>query len=186
MIPAAAADMRIRDAVASDAEGIAAIGRVAFPELHRDALDQATIELVVEQIYSVDALVACIGRCARAEDAHFLVAERGGLVVGYLHYDCHGPEPELHRIYVDPEQKGNGIGSALMRELHQRLAPGASYVLLVLASNTHAIAFYRRHGLQEVAQLNGVEFFREHMDVEFPPGTPEVPAVVLRFTNAES
>jgi ribosomal protein S18 acetylase RimI-like enzyme len=186
MIPAEAADLRVREAVASDAEGIAAIGRVAFPELHKAALDQATIELVVEQIYSVEALVACIGRCARARDAHFLVAERGGLVAGYLHYDCDGPEPELHRIYVDPEQKGNGIGSALMRELHQRLAPGASYVLLVLASNTPAIEFYRRHGLHELARLNGVEFFREHTDIEFPPGTPEVPALVLRFTNSGS
>jgi GNAT superfamily N-acetyltransferase len=46
------------------------------------------------------------------------VAEGDGEVLGYLHYDCEGSEPELHRIYVDLERKRAGIGSALLRELH--------------------------------------------------------------------
>jgi hypothetical protein len=57
---------------------------------------------------------------------------------------------------------------------------------MAFASNTPAIEFYRRHGLHEVGRLNGVEFFRERMDIEFPPGTPEVPALVLSFTNSGS
>ena len=34
--------------------------------------------------------------CANADDAEFLVAERDGEVIGYLHYDSEGVEPELH------------------------------------------------------------------------------------------
>jgi ribosomal protein S18 acetylase RimI-like enzyme len=179
-------ELLVRDAVASDAEGIAAIGQVAFPELHLDLLDQSLIELIVAETYSVAALVECIDRCAASRDAHFLVAERRGALAGYLHYDSDGAEPELHRIYLDPAQKRSGIGSALLGELHARIALGDSYILMVAAANDPAIAFYRRHGLEEEQRVDAVAFYREHMGVEFPPGTPELPALVLRYTHRTS
>jgi len=174
----------VRDAVASDAAGIAAIGRRAFPELHKDVLDESMIELVVAQTYSLAGLRACIDLCARSEGAHFLIAERAGALVGYLHYDSVGPEPELHRIYVDPGQKRAGIGSALLREHHARLPAGGSCILMVFAANQVAINFYRRHGLQVERRVDAVEFYREHAGVDFPPDTPPLPALVLRFTSA--
>ena len=173
----------VRDAVAADAAGIAAIGRVAFSELHRDVLDDSMIELVVAETYSIASLRACIDLCARSDGAHFLVAERAGALIGYLHYDSVGSEPELHRIYVDPGQKRAGIGSALLREHHARLSTGESYVLMVFAANETAIEFYRRHGLEEQARVDAVEFYREHAGVDFPPDTPPLPALVLRFTK---
>jgi hypothetical protein len=93
---------------------------------------------VVAQTYSIEALTACITRCATADDAAFLVAERDGGGVGYLHYDCEGTEPELHRIYGDPSSKRGGIGNARMHALHARLPPGGSYVLLVAELKTDA------------------------------------------------
>ena len=96
--------------------------------------------VVVEQTYSIAALTECITRCEKDDDAEFLVAEDNGEVVGYLHYDCDGAEPELHRIYVDLERKRAGIGSALMRALHARLRPGSAYVLLVAEQNTPTLA----------------------------------------------
>jgi hypothetical protein len=33
-------------------------------------------------------------------------------VIGYLHYDAEGAEPELHRIYVNPDEKRGGVGGA--------------------------------------------------------------------------
>ena len=174
----------VRDAVAGDAAGIAAIGRVAFPELHKGVLDESMIELVVAQTYSLAGLRACIDLCARSDGAHFLVAERAGALVGYLHYDSVGTEPELHRIYVDPDQKRAGIGSALLREHHARLPAGDSYILMVFAANQAAIDFYRRHGLEEERRVDAVAFYREHAGVDFPPDTTPLPALVLRFTSA--
>jgi ribosomal protein S18 acetylase RimI-like enzyme len=174
---------RVRDAVLADAEAIAAIGQIAFPEPHRGVLDQALIELIVSETYSVAALRECITNCARCDGAHFLVAERASRPVGYLHYDSEGSEPELHRIYVDPDQKGTGIGGALLREHHARLVPGSSYILMVAEANESAIAFYRAHGLEVHARVDGNEFFSQHMDVVFPPDTPAVPALVLRFVS---
>jgi ribosomal protein S18 acetylase RimI-like enzyme len=175
----------IRDGEPADAAGVAAIGRIALPETFRDLCDPVVIRNIVEQSYSLQALRDCITACRRAEDAHFLVAEREGRVVGFLHYDCEGDEPELHRIYLEPAMKRQGIGSSLMDELHRRLAPSATYILMVIAGNRPAVAFYQRHGFVEQAKVDGPTYMSEHMGVTFPPGTPPAPALVLRFTKAE-
>jgi len=75
-----------------------------------------------------------------------------------------------------------GIGSALMNELHARLEPRSTYILMVVADNRPAVAFYGRHGLVEQARVDGPTYMHEHMGVEFPEATPPVPALVLRYT----
>ena len=111
------------------------------------------------------------------------MAEEDGEVLGYLHYDCDGAEPELHRIYVDLERKRAGIGSALMRELHARLRPGSSYVLLVVEANTRARAFYERHGLIVERRLDGPSHYRAtiRLDLDSPPQVAD--ALLMRFTK---
>jgi len=147
MTMTASGETAVREATVADAPAISAIGTVAFPAVHNAIAGEAFSQAVVEQTYSIGALTECISRCARSDDAVFLVAERDGAVVGYLHYDCVGHEPELHRIYVDPEQKRGGVGSTLMREFHAWLDPGSTYVLLVAEENRDAQAFYARYGL---------------------------------------
>jgi hypothetical protein len=83
----------VRDANPADAAGIATIGKVAVPETYRDLVDPVVLRNIVEQSYSIEALRACIVRCRDAGDAHFIVAEMDDRVVGFLHYDCEGPDP---------------------------------------------------------------------------------------------
>jgi ribosomal protein S18 acetylase RimI-like enzyme len=175
----------VRDADPADAEAIAEIGRVAVPDTYKDIIrDASVMDAIVAQTYRVAALRECIARCAQDEAAHFLVAERRpGRILGFLHYDCDGSVPELHRVYVDPTRKRQGIGSALLRELHARLDPGASYVLMVVAANRPAVSFYEHHGFVEAERVDGVTYMHEQMRVEFSPGTPDVPALILRFTK---
>jgi len=176
----------VRDADAADAADIAAIGEAAVPETYRDLVDPLVLRNIVAQSYSIEALRACIARCRDAGDARFIVAEMDDRVVGFLHYDCEGPDPELHRIYIEPALKRKGIGSALLHELHQRLAPGASYILMVVAANLPAVTFYQRHGFVEEAKVDGPTYMSEHMGVTFPTGTRRAPALVLRFTKSSS
>jgi ribosomal protein S18 acetylase RimI-like enzyme len=184
MPPTTVLNTIVRDALPADAPGIAAIGTVAVPATYKDLIgDKSVLSAIVEQSYALDALRKCVARCATSEDAHFLVAEQTGRVVGFLHYDCEGPEPELHRIYVEPTLKRGGIGSALLQELHARLDPGVSYVLMVVAANRGAVSFYEDHGLSEVERVDGVTYMHERMGVDFPPDTPAVPALLLRFTK---
>lgn len=173
--------LRVRDATLADAPAVSAIGKAAVPVTYAGLCDELVIGSIVEQSYAVDALRECISRCERDSDAHFLVAEDGGVVAGFLHYDSEGPEPELHRIYVDPARKRRGIGSALLRELHARLSEGSTYILMVIADNRPAVRFYEQHGLVEHDRVDGPTYMHEQMGVEFPPGTSPAPALLLRF-----
>lgn len=173
--------LQIRAAERRDAAAIAAFGSVAFRRTYEDAVPKRLVDTVVGQTYTTTALERTIARCTREEGAHFLVAEDADeRVVGYLHFDSAGSEPELHRIYVDPEQTGRGIGHLLVEELHRRLPAGSSYVLLVVAANTRAIRFYERHGLQRDHEVDAVQHYRDAMNVELPPAA-EVPSLIMRY-----
>ena len=180
------APLVIRTAVVADAPSIAAIGSVAFPAVHDAVVGAEFAAAVVEQTYSVEALTDSITRCSAAGDAEFLVAERDGDVIGYLHYDSEGAEPELHRIYVDPGRKRGGVGSALMRELHARLPPGGQYILLVAEANTDAQAFYRRHGLVSESRVDGPRHYRKAMAIEIDAPPPAAAALLMRFIPSGS
>jgi ribosomal protein S18 acetylase RimI-like enzyme len=185
MIEPVAPRLVVRDAVPADAAAITAIAKIAIPETYKEIIaDASVMAAIVEQSYATAALTECITRCSLAEDAHFLVAEQHRQVLGFLHYDSEGARPELHRIYVDPTHKRHGIGSALLSELHRRLPPNSTYILMVVAANQPAVSFYERHGLAVAENVNGVAYMHEQMGVQFEPGAPEVPALILRFTKA--
>ncbi len=173
--------MVIRDATGADAEAIVAIGSIGFARTHEHLLGKAATRAVVDQTYTREAVAHSIARCGSTDDAHFLVAEREGRVVGYLHYDCFASEPELHRIYLDQTEIGRGTGSRLMEELHARLGPDSSYIVMTAVANNTARQFYERHGLVELRRIpDGNAFYRESMGVDFPQDSPAVPAVVMR------
>jgi GNAT superfamily N-acetyltransferase len=173
--------VRVREATTADVEAIVAIGTVGFARVHEHLLGVAATRAVIDQTYSRDAVTESVARCAAAADAHFLVAERDGRVVGYLNYDCFASEPELHRIYLAQEEIGRGTGSRLMTEHHARLGPDATYVVMVAVANGTACRFYERNGLADECRIpDGKAFYRDRMKVRFPPNAPPVPAVVMR------
>ena len=175
-----AAAVHVRDAAPDDAAAIAVIGAEGFSGSYATILAPAVIEAVIEQTYSRVAVADCVRRCVAAPDAEFLVAERDEQVVGFLHFDSEGPNPELHRIYVDPTRTGGGIGAALLDELHRRLPASASYILMVLAPNTGAIRFYENHGLEIERDTDAVSHYKDNMGF-VPPDTPPVPALIMRY-----
>lgn len=129
---------------------------------------QTAIDAVVAQLYDVEAVTASIAAAQRHPGSRFLVAEIGDAVVGFLDYDERGPEPELHRIYLRPQVIGTGVGTLLIEALHESLPADTAYVLLVLAGNTRAIAFYRRHGLVVRDTIDVAPYYLERMGVTLP------------------
>ncbi len=88
----------------------------------------------------------------------FLVAEYGGKVIGYvMGYLRPDLEGHIMSIAVDPEYRGNGIGSALLAEAIERLIrEGARYIgLEVRVSNIGAIRLYERFGFMRVKRIIG-------------------------------
>ena len=137
----------VRDAAARDAESIARVARASGTETYRDIFEPAFIEDFLRTNYATDALAAQAERAVPRDDAHFLVAERDGVIVAFAQYGLGPRGPELFRIYADPSHFGAGAGFALLEELHQRLTGHVdSYVVDVHSRNERGRAFYDRNG----------------------------------------
>ncbi len=106
-------DVVVREASEADAEAIGAIGRLAFPAVHLEIAGEEFVAAVVEQTYSIEAVAACIRRWALPTRRCFLLPNATVQWSGTC--TTTATAPSLHRIYVDPEQKRGGIGSALIR-----------------------------------------------------------------------
>jgi len=93
--------------------------------------------------------------------AEVLLAEVNGAIVGYSYFRA-GPAPdcvsaerpfEISRFYVDREQHGRGIASALMdRTLAAAASLGDAIWLSVWEHNGRALSFYRRYGFEVVGE----------------------------------
>ena len=168
-----------RPAQLEDAPAIASIGRAAVPRTYEGVVTPTVVATVVDQLYTDEAVAASLAALAEEPNSRFLVAEVDREVVGFLHYDELGPEPELHRIYLRPDAIGSGVGTVLMEALHASLLPGAGYILLVVADNARAIAFYRRHGLVVRETIDAMPYYRAHMSVAIPSDAPPVSAHIM-------
>ena len=86
----------------------------------------------------------------------FLVAEYGGRIIGYvMGYLRPDLEGHIMNIAVDPEYRGNGIGTALLTEVIERLInEGARYIgLEVRVSNEKAIRLYESFGFKKIKRI---------------------------------
>lgn len=86
-----------------------------------------------------------------------LVAREGDAIVGFVMFEPESGSYEqdadrgiVHNLYVVPERRGEGVGSALLAAAEDALADeGADVVALeVMAENDAARRFYRRHGYE--------------------------------------
>lgn len=73
--------------------------------------------------------------------------EVGGLVVW------------IEEVYVKDKYRGQGLGSALLRHVHELYRDAARFRLEVTAENTGAIALYKRLGYQ---MLDYLQMSKEH------------------------
>jgi ribosomal-protein-alanine acetyltransferase len=91
--------------------------------------------------------------------AVFLVAERGGQIVGegiaLLRHHKHSLSGRVYSLAVDPAHRGQRIGERLMRAMVEQLSDrGVRRVYLeVEASNTSAVHLYERLGFRSIGGL---------------------------------
>ena len=81
----------------------------------------------------------------------FLVALEGEKIVGYCGIVTVLDEGDVVKVAVDQEYQGQGIGTALMENLIQRMQESGvrTIHLEVRQSNESAIALYRKMGFAE-------------------------------------
>ncbi len=142
----------VRDAAPDDAAAISQVAQASWRDTYRDIFEPSFIEDFLARNYNEAALARSAETAiASSGTAVFLVAERDGRIVGYLHFGDGPAGPELFRIYADPAHYGTGVGSELLAELHRRIEGSVDgYVLHVHSRNERGLAFYERNGFVTV------------------------------------
>ncbi|CAN5324140.1 ribosomal protein S18-alanine N-acetyltransferase [soil metagenome] len=89
---------------------------------------------------------------AQSSSRHFVVAEEDGDILGYAGLCAFDEEAHVQTIGVRRDRQGEGIGTALLRDLLAEAdRRDLSTVLLeVRAGNTAARRLYLRHGFRQI------------------------------------
>ena len=142
----------IRAATGDDIGALALVGAATFLDGFAGILDGAALVAHCQQNHSETAYRHYLDKGARA----FLAEAEGGAPVGYALISAPELEAardgdiELKRIYALSRYHGSGMAAAL---LDAALAATAGYERLLLGvkdDNHRAIAFYRKHGFEQI------------------------------------
>jgi L-amino acid N-acyltransferase len=104
-----------------------------------------------------------------------LVAEDAGAIVGFASYGPFRPWPAYlysveNSLYVAPEKRGRGIGSALLPALIQRAAERGLHTMIagIDATNEASLRLHAKFGFERVAQFREVGWkFERWLDLAF-------------------
>ena len=94
------------------------------------------------------------------ESSPAFVAERDGGLLAYYLLRTGKEDPdaiELESLFVEPDAIGEGIGEVLL-EHARREASRAGYRWLLIASDPHAVGFYRAAGAQRIGARPSLSF----------------------------
>ena len=139
----------IRPAVPADLDAVVRLSAVLFRE------DSGRRDATVDQDWPAREGAAYFGAVLGRDDARLLVADAGGVVVGYAAGRLSGrsalslvPIATLESIAVHPSSRGRGVGAALAEALIAWAQDrGAAQIrVTAYAANDGAIRLYRRLG----------------------------------------
>jgi diamine N-acetyltransferase len=149
-----------RDALAQDAEALAALARDTFIATFGPLYPAHDLASFVAQTYGAPIQRAQIADTSRA----FRLAVQGDDLIGYcgigpmkLPFDAGGRRTfEIYTLYVVEAAKGAGVANALMDwAIANSRARGAQDLYLgVYADNARAQRFYTRHGFEIVGRYD--------------------------------
>ncbi len=83
------------------------------------------------------------------------MAERGGRIAGFIVVNMHGPfRGYIQTVCVTPEQRGQGLGTALIHWAEERIFRESPNVFLCVSSfNDDALHLYQRLGYEVIGEL---------------------------------
>ena len=122
--------------------------------------DAASVVRLIRQLgEAADITEAYVLKYLAGSQRGVLIAQRGNSAHGLLSYSVRadlfhaGNSVLIEELIVDKDCRGDGIGSALMHALFERLPmlDCREVCLAVMPDNQDAIRFYKRHGLVEEA-----------------------------------
>jgi GNAT superfamily N-acetyltransferase len=130
---------------------------------HQAEVRAALVQYIAEIVYRIDGVTGFDPSQADAVDDYtppggrFLLVYQGERVVGCGAVRTIEPAVgELKRMWIHPDARGAGLGSALLAALVAE-SRALGHTRLVLDTNSvlvEAIALYRKHGFEPIEQYN--------------------------------
>ena len=139
--------MELIEATISDIPAIQALSDKAWPHTFRDLLSPDQIVYMMEMMYSTESLKKQLSEL----NHHYLLAKDDDGYLGYVSYEVNYKNSGLtkvHKIYIDPEAQGKGVGRFFIEYVSviARNQNSKGLSLNVNKYNENAIGFYRRMG----------------------------------------
>jgi ribosomal protein S18 acetylase RimI-like enzyme len=124
--------------------------RASFHHAHDRIIGEEHANRVDRRVFSYVNLAAATVYAMLPGPAKMFVATRDGCVRGLAMAvrDREEPEAVLYMLYVDPEWKGQGVGSALLQAVIAHFSDVRAIRLEVLKGNTAATSWYQAKGFE--------------------------------------
>jgi len=141
------AGVRFRDVARDELDAVRAMATRIWRACYRGMIPDAQIEQMLGWMYAPGTVTAEMASGVRWE-----WMEVGGRRAGYLSWEARGEGVDLHKVYLEPELHGCGLGQRMLRHVERRAAEcGRSWVeLRVNRANERALRAYRRAGYEWV------------------------------------
>lgn len=154
--------MTVREATDSDVQAIRQVAERVWSHDYPDIISRESVAEAVSEWYDGDLMRADIARA----DAVVLVAVADDEVVGFVHGVRGDDAGNVLRVYVDPDDRGEGLGSTLLETATGHLfGMGVDRVrAMVLAANDLGNEFYRSHGFDRTDETHETEIGGEYYD----------------------
>lgn len=167
--------MEVRTARTSDKPAIRDVARRSLQASY--SLSPQTITSGIEEWYGE----AQLDESLESDERILLVAVQDGQIVGFSEStltadrpwvtdkDDHGRDALLLWLHVDPEYRGEGVGTALFEETRERLAEAAAASVQgrVLANNQDGTDFFENLGFERVGRTEIEIGGRTHVEYRY-------------------
>lgn len=140
----------VRSASERDLKAVSALLGDAWHATYDTIYGRERVEAITRGWHSLPALKRDLARPA----SEFLVADSGREIGGTAYASVTAKDVvTLHRLYVNPQLKGQGIGRDLLAEIETCFDGAKVMRLEVDPANAEAVAFYRAHGFAHVGTV---------------------------------
>jgi ribosomal protein S18 acetylase RimI-like enzyme len=140
----------VREATVEDIPGIQRVARSGWMATYGDFLTETAIETILDDWYAAEQLE----RPITSTENVYLVAELDG-IAGYASAaPTANEEAQLYAIYADPDHWNDGLGTALLDGVRDRLSDRGIRRLRVevLAENSVGVSFYESRGFERTSE----------------------------------
>lgn len=154
--------MNVRTATVADVEAIQTVAERSWTEDYPHITSRETAVEGAHEWYATERVTDEIER----PDAIVFVATKDGEIVGFSHGAWTATDGDVLRVYVDPDHRGEGIGTSLLdstvdalfeRDVNEVRA-------MVLAENEPGNEFYRARGFEPLDETYKTRILDEYYE----------------------